>query len=182
MKRFNLLITLAFTLLSVLPITAQESVIAEDIYGFESMPAAWWTNAKDVFTISSEKVASGENALKFSCADVTAYEFKNIQMQGGNKKKDIGLVSLAPGDYTVSCKVWLTETTPSAFSINVKKPFLKNTFNLKKVAKGEWVTLSNDFTVVEKATATNLIITVSTNKKWGGNGTFYMDDIHVTKK
>lgn len=182
----KLIITLAIAALSVLPLSAKKKVanlLPADVYGFEKTEKIWWTKYKDVFTVSTEKAASGEKSLKFSCADLSAIgDIPNIQIQGGNTKTSEGLVSLKPGAYTVSIKVWLSpEGAPKGFSTNLRKPFVPVAWKTKGVATGEWVELTQDITVEKAIEATNLVVSVSTNPKWGGAGTFYLDDITITK-
>lgn len=185
MKRSSLIITIALAAFTVLPISAKkkaENLLPNAIYGFEMNGNAWWTNAKDAYQITSEKAATGEKCLKYSVADLSAYETKNIAMQGGNKKKQLGLVTLEPGTYTISMKVWVSaDKAPLSFTTNIKKPFVGINWKLKNVDTEQWVNLTQEIVIEEAVKASSLVVAVSTNIKRGGTGTFYIDDIAITK-
>lgn len=187
MKNSKLIIALALAAFTVLPLSAKKksdlNLLPADIYGFENTKGVWWTKHKEIWTVSTEKAASGEASLKFSCNDLSqAADVKNIQMQGGNQKTGVGQISLSPGTYTITVKVWLSsEGAPKAFSSNIKSPFVSIPWKFKNVATEEWVTLTQEIVIEEEVKASKLTLAVSTNPKWGGAGTFYVDDICIKK-
>lgn len=185
MKRSSLIISTALAAFTLLPMSAKkkaENLLPNEIYSFEINGGAWWTNAKDAFQITTEKATTGERCLKYSVSDLSAYTTKNIAMQGGNKNKQLGLVTLEPGTYTISMKAWISaDAAPISFSTNIKMPFLPINWKLKNVATEQWVDLTQEITVEEAVKASSLVIAVSTNAKRGGTGTFYIDDITITK-
>jgi hypothetical protein len=52
---------------------------------------------------------------------------------------------------------------------------------LKGVEKNKWVELKQDITFPDLESA-KMSISVSSNPKWGGVGTVYVDDIKISKK
>ncbi len=186
MKNLKLIIALAFAALTFLPLSAQKNsanLFPAEAQSFEQYKGVWWTKHKDIWTLTSEKAATGEKALKYNCTDLSAVaDVKNISIQSGNKKSNTALLNLKPGTYTFSFKVWLpAQGAPKGFTTNIKKPFVKVAWKTKNVATEEWVTLTQEVEITEPVVDANLVVSVSTNPKWGGEGSFYIDDICIKK-
>ena len=168
--KIKLLIAIAFLGFTTTQLLAQEVYS----FDFESGQKEWWTKYKEIWTVSSEKAVSGESSLKYSCSELPA-DVKNIQIFSPAD------VVLQPGNYTVAFKVWIEKgSEQKGISINAQKPWATAPFKFNKTTQGEWIDMSNEL-VIEKE-ATKLVVSVSTNPKWGGTGTLYIDDLKVTKK
>ncbi|MDO7173140.1 hypothetical protein [Mariniflexile sp. AS56] len=164
----KLAVVIAFVSLNAMNITAQDVK-----FDFENVQKEWWTKYKEIWSVSTEKAAEGTKSLKFSCGDFPAGA-NNIQIQN----KD---VKLSPGTYTITSKIFIEEHSKVVgFSINLKEPFVQTGFKLNKVPTNQWVSISEEMLVEKEASV--LIISVSTNPKWGGTGTFYLDDFKIISK
>ncbi|MDO6760959.1 hypothetical protein Q4566_12165 [Tamlana sp. 2_MG-2023] len=164
----KLVVVITFLSLNVMNIAAQDVV-----FDFENVQKEWWTKYKEIWSVSIEKAAEGTKSLKFSCSDFPAGA-NNIQIQNND-------VKLSPGTYTITSKIFIEEHSKVVgLSINLKKPFVKTSIKLNKVPTNQWVSISEEI-LVEKESSV-LIISVSTNPKWGGTGTFYLDDFKITSK
>lgn len=184
----NLLKSLFILVITVLALNvkAQDNLLNKDVYTFENPGKGLWIQHKDNWGLTTEKAAIGAQSLKFTCDDLSTVKGQNMAAQAGTTadKPNAGTVKLEAGTYTISLKVWLGKTSPLAFSTNLaatdSTPFTPISWKLKKTVKGEWVELSQKITI-EKAISTKMGIQVSTNPKWGGAGTFYVDDIKIVK-
>lgn len=173
-NKYSLMFWVFFIILTIKS-PAQEGVnlLEGKYYGIEGAGEGWSTSKEKNWNYSTSNPASGNYSLKFSCSEFPA-DVKNMQMQ----KSD---VLLAKGIYTITAKIFIEENSEIVgFNINLKKPFESAKFKLKKVPTGQWVEISQDM-IVEKE-GSKLVVAVSTNPKWGGKGTFYLDDIKISKK
>ncbi|WP_282036376.1 hypothetical protein [Saccharicrinis aurantiacus] len=166
--------------------TAQNNLLNSDVYTFENPGKALWIQHKANWELTSEKAFEGKQSLKFNCDDLSTVKGSNMAAQIGTTgdKPNDGTVKLYPGTYTISMMVWLGENAPLSFGTNLaangSSPFVQISWKLKKTVKGEWVELTQKFTL-EKAVSTKMAIQVSTNPKWGGAGVLYIDDIKITQ-
>ncbi|WPR71402.1 hypothetical protein SLW70_15920 [Flavobacterium sp. NG2] len=164
----------AFVLLttSVFKMSAQEIS-----FDFEDGNKRIWTKAKEVFMVTNEKAVSGKSSLKYNVTELPANEKENFQLfLGGNEN-----VKWSSGTYIISLKFMADENLKATgFNINVMKPFAAANFKINKVEKGKWIDLSQELVIAEDSE--RLSLSVSGNPKWGGTGTFYVDDIKIVKK
>lgn len=177
-----------FAALGFNTISAQ-NVLDKSAFGFETevkeKPVCWWVvpAQRDRIMPTKEKAASGEYSLKISCQDFG--DLKMIQAQSILKEGSKSLVSLKAGTYTVSLKVYVGEDSPVSFSTNILETkdskFIPISWKLKGVEKNKWVELKQEVTF-PKLKNTKMAISLSSNPKWGGFGTVYIDDIKIEKK
>lgn len=181
---FKVLVALFLGLLAYQS-NAQEhlnSLLDNNVYGFEQSENPWFIQSKEFFSLTNEKAATGKTSLKFGCDDVSKI-VKIAQVQSG-QKKDVDTkykVNLSAGDYIVYVKVFATEETPNSFNINVfGNQFKSVNFKLDNVEKNKWVELSQKVSLSD-AKDGKLHVAVSNNPKYGGAGVFYIDDIAIEK-
>ncbi|UXX79373.1 hypothetical protein N7E81_18640 [Reichenbachiella carrageenanivorans] len=176
-------ITLSLLILLVVATStwAQTNLLDTDYYSFEG-DQKWFVQHRDFWSVSDEKSATGERSLKFSCEDFSKATGNSVSVQGvsGKPSPEFIQVKLKPGKYNMTLKVWLEEKAPVGFGTNLAKPFTPIKWSFKGLEKSKWVTLSQEIEIKEN-TATKMVITVSSNPKWGGAGTFYVDDIALSK-
>lgn len=186
-KTVTLFLFAIFSCIST-PIFAQNAdgnLLDSKYFSFESGEKSWYVQHKENWTLTTEKAASGTSSLKYSCSDIsTAPVLMQVHAMAG---KDVQpeKVILAPGDYTISLKVWLTDTAPISFSTSIAErkdisPFFLISWKLKNVEKNKWVELSQKISI-ESPLNSRMVISVSNNPKWGGAGVIYIDDIKIVK-
>jgi len=166
-----------------------QNVLNEMAYGFETevkeKPVNWWIvpAQRDKVMVTKDKAASGDYSLKISCQDFG--NIKTLQCQSIVKKESGSKINLNSGTYTVSLKVYADDVCPIGFSTNIlptkDTKFIPIKWNLKGVEKNKWVELKQDITFPDLKDA-KMSIAVSSNPKWGGVGTIYVDDINISKK
>ncbi|MDV7185796.1 hypothetical protein R3X25_00765 [Lutibacter sp. TH_r2] len=160
------LLLIVFISLSLTELFAQDKTI-----GFESKDG-WSTQHNQIWNINNERAAEGIYSLKFKSGSVDS-ELKHVEFIKNSE-------TIEPGTYEVTLKVWQEDySVVKGFSINFQNPWHSVAFKLNKVKKGEWVELSKKL-IIEKATK-KMVFSVSTNPKWGGIGTFYLDDVQFKK-
>ncbi|ANW95299.1 hypothetical protein AXE80_02910 [Wenyingzhuangia fucanilytica] len=152
---------------SVTGVTAQE--VQES---FEKGSKGWWTPSKQVWSVSNDKASEGKSSLKFNCSQFP-------EGAKGIKYQNVGM-KLSAGTYKITAKVFVEENSKvTGFSIATMKPFKTVSIKFTKLAKGEWVDVEQEITLEKDAS--NVVINVSSNPKWGGTGTFYLDDLKFIK-
>ena len=166
-----------------------QNVLNEMAYGFETevkeKPVNWWIvpAQRDKVMVTKDKAASGDYSLKISCQDFG--NIKTLQCQSIVEKESGSKINLNSGTYTVSLKVYADDVCPMGFSTNIlatkDTKFIPIKWNLKGVEKNKWVELKQDITFPDLKDA-KMSIAVSSNPKWGGVGTIYVDDINISKK
>lgn len=166
-----------------------QNVLNEMAYGFETevkeKPVNWWIvpAQRDKVMVTKDKAASGDYSLKISCQDFGG--IKSLQCQSIVNEDSGSKVDLKSGTYTVSLKVFAEDVCPIGFSTNIlptkDTKFIPIKWNLKGVEKNKWVELKQDITFPDLKDA-KMSIAVSSNPKWGGVGTVYVDDINISKK
>lgn len=173
----------------VINILNAQNVLNEKAYGFETelkeKPVSWWIvpEQRDKVMVTKEKSASGDYSLKISCQDFGG--IKSLQCQSIVKEGSGSKVDLKSGTYMVSLKVFAEDVSPVSFSTNIlptkNTEFIPINWKLKGVERNKWVELKQDITFPDLESA-KMSIAVSSNPKWGGIGTIYVDDIKISKK
>lgn len=162
----------------------------EEIYSFDGGinggEGVWYTSpAGDFFSVTDEKALTGNYGLKYTCADVATLptnetNTSKVQMGLGNAETDNSYLNLDAGNYDVKCKIWLEPGCDvKNIGLNIKQPWAASNFDLTSIAKGEWVELTNMVTLAEASVNSNFQIVIKEANY--GVGTFYIDDITITK-
>ncbi len=176
-KFFTLIILLTF----VITAHAQEDeiVMNSEIYSFEK--GNWWIKSKNAWSFSTDKKVSGEKSLKFHIDDFSGVSAP-LQTHGPGKEID-QLIKIKAGTYYLKAKIWLGETVPPTIQISIKdgSGFINTSFKLDRLQRGEWIEVTSKKINVENDMNAKLIISVSDNKKYGGEGSFYIDDLVIEK-
>ncbi len=142
-------------------------------YGFEKESSSWWIQHSDAWSISTQKAASGDNALKFSAATAIT-ENKKVHSSDQNY-----LFSLEPGTYRLSLKFFIpNDYTGSAFSCIIKDTWINTKVDLTNMERDQWITFTKELDINEKVNNSRLLISVATSQ--AGLGSFYIDDITLT--
>lgn len=126
---------------------------------------------KSLQRVRNEQFAKGTWRLKYTGGKNAA-----AQVTG-----PVGSVNLPAGNYQLSAKVWVApEATAEqiAISLNSGEAPLAN-FAVKDVARGEWVTLKQDFKY--SAADANDFMQIAVNDSVDGEGVLYIDDIAIEK-
>lgn len=181
MKLQKTILSLVVILATATSTWAQTNLLDADYYSFEGSDK-WYIQHADFWSVTTEKSATGDQSLKFSCEDFSKAPGNSVSVHGvsGRPSPEHIQVKLKPGKYTMSVKVWLEENSPVGFGTNIAKPFMQIKWSLKGVEKSKWVTLTQEIEIKEN-TADKIVINVSSNPKWGGAGTFYIDDISISE-
>lgn len=182
-KSMTKLITLTFILLlsNFIALTAQ-NLLDDKVFGFES-PSTWYIQSKEYWTISKENVYEGNFAAKYNCSDFTNID-GNIQMHCGGKSTapDSEKVILTAGTYKVTVRVWIGTTYPKSFSVKFKatetSPFVSVIWKLYAAPKEQWLELAEKI-IIKEAVNAQMIVGVSHNARFGGEGIFYLDNIRI---
>lgn len=165
------------------------NLLNQHYFGFESaveknnMDKGWFFPAPLMYSLTSEKAATGTYSLKFHTNDVTtAAEFSQGFCGSGEKNPADSKVTLPAGTYTASVKVWVGDDAPSAFEISINTPWKTMYWKLKNVEKNKWVTLTQDISF-EETTGSKMTIKVQTkNMPSSGSCTLFIDDISIVAK
>lgn len=93
-------------------------------------------------------------------------------------------LSLEAGTYEIDLKVWLeANATMKQFYTIIDNPWVNTKWDISAIAKEEWVSLTEEFTIDDKADNAKFTLKVNNNPEYGGGkGALYIDEIVFTKK
>jgi len=172
MKKIQVLIIF---IVSMYSINAQ-NLLKEGVRGFEGEDSGWWIQHKNVFNFSSKKVKNGDYSLKY-------FKAANSKIKGNMQVhcKQAFTEAIRPGKYKLTAKILLNTESPAGFDFNFTgKNWQSIHVNLKGLKKRKWIEVSKEITLKKRASG-DLILAVAENKKFGGYGLFYIDDLIFEK-
>lgn len=169
----KLIMTAAIAAMTMVSVQAQEfSNSFEDA-------SEWWIQPahREMVSISGDQTKDGSKALKFSAEDF------------GEKNMVTAMVcpfTLDAGTYTFKINIFLTDKAPTALNTNIRDKdndrFVPVVWKFNKTEKNQWVELTQNVTLENDVDGAELNVSFSSNPKWGGTGTMYVDQIQVFKK
>lgn len=188
MKTLAILFATATVALSASAQEPSTSLIDAQYYGFEhnmpnsTMGKMWITpDSRNSVSVTDQNAASGEYALKFDCADFPSNSI--VQAQATPNINNDAIVSLEAGSYVVYSKVFLPENAPSGFEVTLTVPYVRAIFSFKNVVRNKWVEISTKVKLSEPTTdESRLTVLLREQEKFGGVGSFYVDDIRIVKQ
>lgn len=165
----------------VTPPPSSDAILNPEIYGFEDGGQTLFYR-NDQWSVSTDQAATGTYSMKLDVADVASAP-NRMTVQGN--PTDTELV-VAAGTYTASVKVWIDPSSDiSKFNTNFSDPFQAVNWDLTGVAKGEWVTLTQEVTLETYDNTTigsKMLIQVASADINSASAVMYVDDIELNEE
>ena len=171
------IITFIIVMFFLSNLVAQENMLADGVGEFESYKSSgWWLQQKDNIKFIKGKYSEGNSSLKFTRGK-NDNDKGNLAAHNSNALK----APLKPGKYKVVAKVWLASDAPSGFNFTLKSKKYQNIgIKFKNTPKKKWVEVSENFEI-KRFFDGKLILSVYKDPKFGGKGTFYIDELKIVK-
>jgi len=194
MKKTTILSILVVALFGLnLAVKAAEptNFLDQHFYGAESaveksnMEKGWYFPAPNVYSLSNEKAATGTYSLKFYVPDVKTISSDLQGFCGAGVANPSGSkLTISDGSYEVSIKVFIGNDAPYSImtAFGDGSAWTQLDWNLSKVAKNQWVTLTKTQKFSSMTNAKLTLKVKSTNLTDSGTCTLFIDDISIVAK
>lgn len=169
------MIQLITILISSFSLCAQ-NLLSDDASGFEGENSGWQIQQRNVFEFSKKKFNNGSYSLKvFKSSYNDIGKNVNVSFRNAFPK------GLRSGKYRVSAKVLVSRNAPAGFNFKLKGEDFKNVYlSFDGLPTHKWVSVSRIIDI-KRMKVNDAVISVSKDKKYGGYGLFYVDDIVFEK-
>jgi len=147
----------------------------EGPFYYQGRSTAWWAAASTPWRIKDEKSSTGDFSLRFKTTTAFSGSQSIFSPYGSSKLK--------AGDNEIRFKVWIDPATiVNKMDVVLSNPYVKLTFDLSGVAKGQWVELSQTFTRnaesnMSLTSGDRVQVTIASADVTGSSALLYIDDI-----
>lgn len=177
--------------------TVLKPAFANTIFDLSSINKGEWVEVESTlnlteavsggnFLVTVDKAFGGKGTMyidNIQLFDVPPPVVEEIPISAEVHTLNSNNLTLDAGNYEITLKVWLdTDTTIKQFYTFIEEPWVSTKWDLSSIAKDQWVELTKEFSLYEKAEDTKFTIKVNNNPDFGGGkGAFYLDDIKINK-